>query len=64
MLFSHELEIGNRASEISSKALPLWNLFFHSPAVNTTSIVIQVYGHCYDLLFIVLRTNEVARSER
>ena len=24
-----------------SKALPLWNLYFHSPAVNTTSIVIQ-----------------------
>ena len=24
-----------------SKALPLWNLYFHSPAVNTTFIVIQ-----------------------
>ena len=24
-----------------SKTLPLWNLYFHSPAVNTTSIVIQ-----------------------
>ena len=26
---------------LSSKTLPLWNLYFHSPAVNTTSIVIQ-----------------------
>ena len=24
-----------------SKTLPPWNLYFHSPAVNTTSIVIQ-----------------------
>ena len=47
-----------------SKALPLWNLYFHSPAVNTTSIVIQGQGHCYDLLSIVLGTNEVTRSER
>ena len=28
-------------AEMNSKALPLWNLYFHSPAVNTTSIVIQ-----------------------
>ncbi len=26
---------------LCSKTLPLWNLYFHSPAVNTTSIVIQ-----------------------
>ena len=24
-----------------SKTLPLWNLYFHSPSVNNTSIVIQ-----------------------
>ena len=27
--------------KFSSKTLPLWNLYFHSPAVNTTSFVIQ-----------------------
>ena len=29
------------AAERSSKTLPVCNLYFHLPAVNTTSIVIQ-----------------------
>ena len=39
------LEGGERSltdpTQTPSKALPLWNLYFHSPAVNTTSIVFQ-----------------------
>ena len=36
--------------------------FFIRPP--TTAIVIQGWEHCYDLLSIVLRTNEITRSER
>ena len=32
---------GTRGVIKGSKTLPLWNLYFHSSAVNTTSIVIQ-----------------------
>ena len=53
----------NTLPDCSSKTLPLWNLYFHLPAVNTTSIVIQGKGHCYYLLSIVLRTNEETCSE-
>ena len=31
----------SRSPKCTSKTLPLWNLYFHSPAINTTSIVIQ-----------------------
>ena len=44
-----------------SKQLPFWNLYFHSPTVNTTFIVIQGLGQCYDLLSVVSRTNEVSK---
>ena len=47
---------GNTTYTKNSKTLPLWNLYFHLPAVNTTSSVIQ--GHFYDLLSIVLETND------
>ena len=43
--FKQAIEYHNKdrsiAIELGSKTLPLWNLYFHSPSVNTTSIVIQ-----------------------
>ena len=46
--------LGSRLAPTNgSTALPLWNRYFHSPAVNTTSIVIQGLGHCCDLSSVV-----------
>ena len=44
LMFGKNFEIqdgGSKMAVVFSKTLPLWNLYFHSPTVNTTSIVIQ-----------------------